>query len=143
MLNFILVHSMIYLFILCSNIFVKAIFKRCLESHCYLIHPLPFVMSVDRINRIALYTTHSVRRDFLPFLDYVHTVTFPNISNMLFQFCMHRMQIFVSTKIPSLTAPYHRLFSTRLSHYLSTSFLKCPLFIIYSIYFIRLRVYTA
>ena len=84
MLNFILVHSMIYLFILCSNIFVKAIFKRCLESHCYLIHPLPFVMSVDRINRIALYTTHSGRRDFLPFLDYVYTVTFPNISNMLF-----------------------------------------------------------
>ena len=42
----------------------------------------------------------------------------------------HEMQMFVSTKIPSLAASYHRLFSTRWSHYLSTSFLKCPLLII-------------
>ena len=49
-----------------------------------------------------------------------------------FQFCQfdalstrkrfHGMQMFVSTRIPSLAASYHRLFSTRWSHYLSTSF---------------------
>ena len=38
--------------------------------------------------------------------------------------------MFGSTKISSLAASYHRLFSTSWSHYLSTSFLKRPLLII-------------
>jgi hypothetical protein len=58
-------------------------------------------------------------------LDYVHTVTFTSVSNMSFPIFsvgalstrkrFHGMQMFVSTKIPSLAASYHRLFSS--AHY--------------------------